>query len=213
MSAILKFVKVSICWLHPIFQVTDAVSWGSLAAVVRGEWGPAPWRTTRRGPTGCGRAPSDSEVSLHGTRRQDMETGGWIHRRFPSQRANVKEFWCSFAVSFNELLSKQSNCRRFEMSWRSCDVTVISFDGFDVDSLASEESVTFKCRSRVYTRPAFSHPLSMQMSWHLPVLSLILGLRPANERRRYFVTTSLIGWAQTKNQPCYYRVSLKCCVL
>ena len=26
---------------------------------------------------------------------------------------------------------------------------------------------------------------------------LILGLRPVNERRRYFVTTSLIGWAQT----------------
>ena len=25
---------------------------------------------------------------------------------------------------------------------------------------------------------------------------LILGLVPANERRRYFVTTSLIGWAQ-----------------
>ena len=25
---------------------------------------------------------------------------------------------------------------------------------------------------------------------------LILDLRPANERRRYFVTTSLIGWAQ-----------------
>ena len=30
---------------------------------------------------------------------------------------------------------------------------------------------------------------------------LILGLRPATERRRYFVTTSLIGWAQTWNQP------------
>ena len=27
-------------------------------------------------------------------------------------------------------------------------------------------------------------------------LRLILGMRPANERRRYFVTTSLIGWAQ-----------------
>ena len=26
---------------------------------------------------------------------------------------------------------------------------------------------------------------------------LSLGLHPANERRRYFVTTSLIGWAQT----------------
>ena len=26
---------------------------------------------------------------------------------------------------------------------------------------------------------------------------LILGMRPANERRRYFVMTSLIGWEQT----------------
>ena len=26
---------------------------------------------------------------------------------------------------------------------------------------------------------------------------VILGLRPANERRRYFVTTILIGWTQT----------------
>ena len=25
---------------------------------------------------------------------------------------------------------------------------------------------------------------------------------PANERRRYFVTTSRIGWAQAQNQPC-----------
>ena len=31
---------------------------------------------------------------------------------------------------------------------------------------------------------------------------LILGLRPANERRRYFVTTSLIGWVHAWNQPC-----------
>ena len=30
---------------------------------------------------------------------------------------------------------------------------------------------------------------------------LILGLRPANERRRYKVTPSLIGWAQNWNQP------------
>ena len=29
------------------------------------------------------------------------------------------------------------------------------------------------------------------------ITGLILGLHPANERRRYFVTTSLIGWAQT----------------
>ena len=44
--------------------------------------------------------------------------------------------------------------------------------------------------------------------WHglhhkirLSYAGLILGLRPANERRLYKVT-SLIGWAQTYNQPC-----------
>ena len=31
---------------------------------------------------------------------------------------------------------------------------------------------------------------------------MILGLCPTNERQRYFVTMSLMGWAQTKNQPC-----------
>ena len=33
------------------------------------------------------------------------------------------------------------------------------------------------------------------MKMHLKML--ILGLRPANERQRYFVMTSLIGWAQS----------------
>ena len=37
----------------------------------------------------------------------------------------------------------------------------------------------------------------------------ILGLHPANERWRYFVTTSLIGWAQTYNQP-WHSVAAKC---
>ena len=30
-----------------------------------------------------------------------------------------------------------------------------------------------------------------------------LGLRPANEKRRYKVTPSLIDWTQTYNQPWY----------
>ena len=33
-------------------------------------------------------------------------------------------------------------------------------------------------------------------------VGLILCLCPANERRHYKVTPSLIGWAQTKNEPC-----------
>ena len=35
-------------------------------------------------------------------------------------------------------------------------------------------------------------------------IRLILGLRPASERRHYFVTTSLTGWVQTWNQPWGY---------
>ena len=33
------------------------------------------------------------------------------------------------------------------------------------------------------------------------ISGLILGLRPANEKRCYFVTTSFIGWVQAENQP------------
>ena len=37
---------------------------------------------------------------------------------------------------------------------------------------------------------------TLLLGMRLRCLRLILGLRPANERRRYFVTTSLIGWVQ-----------------
>ena len=40
--------------------------------------------------------------------------------------------------------------------------------------------------------------------FQIPDSGLILGLRPANERWCYFVTTSLIGWAQTLNQLWYW---------
>ena len=33
--------------------------------------------------------------------------------------------------------------------------------------------------------------------WKMPFTGLILGLHPANERRRYKITPSLIGWVQT----------------
>ena len=40
--------------------------------------------------------------------------------------------------------------------------------------------------------------LTFQVAVHIYVRAgLILGLYPANERRRYEVTPSLIGWAQT----------------
>ena len=36
----------------------------------------------------------------------------------------------------------------------------------------------------------------------LTIAGIILYMRPANERRRYIVTPSLIGWAHTQNDPC-----------
>ena len=37
------------------------------------------------------------------------------------------------------------------------------------------------------------------MVWDIPA-GISLGVRPANERRRYIVTTSLIGWAHNQSQ-------------
>ena len=45
-------------------------------------------------------------------------------------------------------------------------------------------------------------------AWVIRESRLILGLRPANERRRYKVTPSPIGWAQTWNQP--WGISNRC---
>ena len=38
--------------------------------------------------------------------------------------------------------------------------------------------------------------VSIKEMYFSMLTGLILGLRPENERRHYFVTTSLIGWAQ-----------------
>ena len=37
--------------------------------------------------------------------------------------------------------------------------------------------------------------------WHV-IMRIILGMGSANERRRYIVTSFLIGWAHTQNDPC-----------
>ena len=46
---------------------------------------------------------------------------------------------------------------------------------------------------------------------HSDSSGMILGLSPANERRRYKVTPSLIGWTQTYNQPCSNFKPFSCC--
>ena len=36
------------------------------------------------------------------------------------------------------------------------------------------------------------------------ITGIILHMRLANERRRYIVTSYLIGWAHIQNDPCHY---------
>ena len=67
-------------------------------------------------------------------------------------------------------------------------------------------NVAIHIQSNLYNTSIFQDKrarLSVAHPWGLAVdcllgdnTGLILGLRSANERRRYFVTTSLIGWAQ-----------------
>ena len=49
------------------------------------------------------------------------------------------------------------------------------------------------------------------LEWKIAVLSgIILGMGSANTGRRYIVTTSLIGWFHTQNDPCALtQISLK----
>ena len=52
--------------------------------------------------------------------------------------------------------------------------------------------------------------LAGKLTWS-PFPGLILGLHPANERRRYLVTPSLIGWVQTWDQPCFHPCLFSLC--
>ena len=61
------------------------------------------------------------------------------------------------------------------------------------DEFANKYMDTCWCLERDMTERRYGTPWTCSPG-------LILGLRPANERRRYFVTTFLIGWAQTRNQ-------------
>ena len=69
--------------------------------------------------------------------------------------------------------------------------------------------MTWRCKEPGHQQPWYWHILLvypgfiLSTSPHHPYGSgTILCMRPANERRRYNVTSSLIGWAHTRNNPC-----------
>ena len=54
----------------------------------------------------------------------------------------------------------------------------------------------------------WTHKLTNQSNWlwlhvYRPVPGIIVCMRPASKRRRYNVSSSLIGWAQKQNDPRY----------
>ena len=55
------------------------------------------------------------------------------------------------------------------------------------------------------TWESLSPPISNVVRLRKAFSGLILGLRPASERRRYKVTPSLTGWAQTWNQHWFFK--------
>ena len=84
---------------------------------------------------------------------------------------------------YKEILSQifiQSQ-RNLEENIFNFSASILTTDGLELymwGSKASTSTMMINCESCIY------------------ISGLIIGLRPANERRRYCVMTSLIGWAQ-----------------
>ena len=84
--------------------------------------------------------------------------------------------------------------------------------------IAQPQWVNWKWLNIVITECTTSHRIQTCISqrtlhvfptwagWGCISSGVILGLPPTNERRRYKVTPSLIGWAQTQNQSCIMNV-------
>ena len=138
-------------------------------------------------------------------------------RWIPLTKGKLCGLWCFFDVGRHEVLNKEWNDRRFETTWHSCDVILMTLiDVFQVwnvqftcdwmDDIWMWRQIhsgfhqppnVLKNRIVFFTVRGHWFRSSGTLVASRTYSVLILGLRPANERRRYFVTTSLIGWAQT----------------
>ena len=91
----------------------------------------------------------------------------------------------------SEYIDVNNLCVRGKQRWRhkasasrSCDVTIPSLvEIIDESSHSWQKKIT-----KIIVR--CSPYVILNITW------LIIGLRPTNERRSYFVTTSLFAWAQ-----------------
>ena len=79
-------------------------------------------------------------------------------------------------------------------SFRTEECLFLSFSSYLLYSVSNLSSNT-QCTGCVKSLSIIAYCCSYHHYQHI-IKGLILGLRPASERRRYFVTTSLVGWVQ-----------------
>ena len=94
------------------------------------------------------------------------------------------------------------SCRWFETLWNLCDVTVMLTN-----------IIWRKCKCKpvvMQTKYKYSYTKYIYyevMTRIVIYAGTILCMRPANDRRRYIVTSSPIGLAHTQNEPCLWYTS------
>ena len=96
--------------------------------------------------------------------RHDMETLSALLALCRGQRANNVRFWCSYYVSRNKLLNKQSSDERFKTLWRSCDATVMKTNMQGICFL-TRTKVT--CTLSLTNLGCISHAFTIQSSKHI----------------------------------------------
>ena len=132
-----------------------------------------------------------------------------------------------FDLPLNKRLHKQSRRRGFETPsrplWRRCNVSErltwqlhpawiicviiwgLTIRRRDIDTVHAiqnrgESFLSFVWRWLCSISLRYIH--SINQNSPITIIGLTLDLSLANERRRWYVTTSLIGWTQIWNQPC-----------
>ena len=150
--------------------------------------------------------PSNGNI-FHGTGPLWGESTG--HRWLLLTKASDVELWC-FLWAVPEQTVEQSRRPWFEMPshslWHHCNAA------------CTVKSPVFTHAQELHRAPSNNihvlpgggiklKPLSVQ--WQLICTGIILCMHPANERWRYIVTSSPIGWVHTQNDPCMHLLVFK----
>ena len=87
--------------------------------------------------------------------------------------------------------------------WCSCFSQTECLQIFNALLVAIIRKILWSSHSHKHQRQWWCH-------WDIDLLHTqgLLCMRPANERRRYTITSSVIGWAHTQNDPCIFDIRI-----